>query len=252
MHSTLTETKKAAESNRDSALGMALRNNKAVQFLEILSVFLAAVIIIQSLKPFVGENPIAHQSTVWVANIVMLALVWLGLRLRGQSWQHLGISRNGLSIRAFLLSLVVFIAAVVAFVLGSIIMANIVGIPEGPNMSGYEYLQGNLPMLIGALAAVFIVSSFGEEVIYRGFLITRISEMGGNAQSWVRIAVFVSAIIFGLVHYEWGAMGMVQTGFMGLALGISFLLVKRNLWVLVLAHAYMDAILLIQMYSAGN
>ena len=97
-------------------------------------------------------------------------------------------------------------------------------------MSGYNYLQGNLPMLPGALLGIFIVSSFGEEVIYRGFLITRISEMAGNSKNWVKIAVLISAIIFGLAHFEWGLMGMVQTGFMGLALGISFLFVKRNLW----------------------
>jgi hypothetical protein len=45
-------------------------------------------------------------------------------------------------------------------------------------------------------------------------------------------------------------MGVVQTGFMGLSLGAAFLLLKRNLWVLVLTHFYMDTILLVQMYFA--
>ena len=135
---------------------------------------------------------------------------------------------------------------------GEQIVPVIIGIPEGADMSGYNYLQGNLPMLLGALLGIFIVSSFGEEVIYRGFLITRISEMAGNSNNWVKIAVLISAIIFGLAHFEWGLMGMVQTGFMGLALGISFLFVKRNLWVLILAHAYMDTILMIQMYLGGG
>ena len=40
-----------------------------------------------------------------------------------------------------------------AFVVGTIVMADIVGIAEGPDMTGYNYLQGNLPMLIVALAA---------------------------------------------------------------------------------------------------
>lgn len=43
---------------------------------------------------------------------------------------------------------------------------------------------------------------------------------------------------------------MVQTGFMGLALAISFLVLQRNLWILILAHFYMDAILMVQMYLA--
>ena len=63
-------------------------------------------------------------------------------------------------------------------------------------------------------------------------------------------AIIVSSVVFGLIHFTWGPAGVVQTGFMGLALGISYLVVGRNLWVLVLAHFYMDAILMVQMYLA--
>jgi hypothetical protein len=45
-------------------------------------------------------------------------------------------------------------------------------------------------------------------------------------------------------------MGVVQTGFMGLGLGMAFFLLRRNLRVLVLTHFYMDTILLVQMYFA--
>jgi membrane protease YdiL (CAAX protease family) len=242
----------AKNSNWTTALGNTLQSNKIVKFLEILMVFFMAFVIIKIAQPFVGENPILRQIIVWSSNIVMLFIVWLGLRLRGQGWTHFGLSLKFVNLRSFLLSLLVFVAAVLGFIIGSIIMANIVGIPESADMSGYNYLHGDLPMLLGALLAIFIVSSFGEEVIYRGFLIIRISEMGGNGKNWSKIAVLISSIIFGLVHFEWGLMGIFQTGFMGLALGISFLLVKRNLWVLILAHAYMDAILMIQMYFGGN
>ncbi len=242
----------AEKSNWTTATGSVLQSHKIGQFLEILSIFTMAFIIVKVAQPFVGENPILRQSIVWAANIVMLFMVWLGLRLRGQGWTHFGLSSKYVNLRTVLLSLLVFVVAVLGFIVGSIIMANIAGIPEGADMSGYNYLQGNLPMLLGALLAVFIVSSFGEEVIYRGFLITRISEMGGNGKNWLKVAVLISAIIFGLVHFEWGLTGIVQTGFMGLALGISFILVKRNLLALVLAHAYLDAILMIQMYLGGN
>ena len=47
-------------------------------------------------------------------------------------------------------------------------------------------------------------------------------------------------------------MGIVQTGFMGLALGICYVKLKRKLWALILAHAYMDTVLMVQLYlSAG-
>ncbi len=53
----------------------------------------------------------------------------------------------------------------------------------------------------------------------------------------------------GLAHFDWGIVGIVQTAFMGLALAISYLVTKRNLWALVLAHACIDTLLLVQMYS---
>lgn len=103
-------------------------------------------------------------------------------------------------------------------------------------------------MLVLSLAGVYIVSSFGEEVIYRAFLINRISELGSNNKTTRILAVVISSIIFGLAHYSWGSMGIIQTTFMGLALGGSYLYLKRKIWVLIIAHAYMDTILMVQLY----
>ena len=105
------------------------------------------------------------------------------------------------------------------------------------DMSSFSWLQGNFAMLMLSLPAIYLVSSFGEEIIYRGFLITRLDELGKNEdKSFASGSVFCSAIIFGLIHFTWGLMGIVQTGFMGLALAVSYVMLKRNLWPLALAH----------------
>jgi hypothetical protein len=62
----------------------------------------------------------------------------------------------------------------------------------------------------------------------------------------------ISAVIFGLIHFEWGPTGVVSTGLMGLVMGIFYLKFKKKLWILVPAHAYMDTILLVQVYMAGR
>lgn len=235
-------------------IGAALANSKWAQLGEIVSVFLVAFVVIAASKPIVGDNPIAKQGAVWVANILMLLIVWLGLRLRGQRMDHFGLSVGRPSLpavrRILVQSVVVFLGAIAAFVVGAILMANIVGIPEGSDMSTYNYLSGNLPMLIVALLGVYVVSSFGEELIYRAFLINRIGEMGLGGNASVKIAVVLSAAMFGLAHYDWGISGVVQTTFMGLVLGIAYIRVKKNLWVTILAHGYMDTILMVQMYFA--
>lgn len=237
-------------------LGRLLQTNKLFKITEILLLFLLAFAVIKLLIPLAGDNPVLIQTVLWFANIAMLVYVWIGLKLRGENWKDFGLSFTSISWRSgfkmLLLSLLVFVLALAGFVIGSIIMANIVGIPEGANMMGYDYLKDNIGMLLLTLAGVYIVSSFGEEVIYRGFLINRISQIGADSKKAVIVAVILSSVIFGFIHYEWGPMGIVQTGFMGLVLGICYIKLKKRLWILILAHAYMDTILMIQLYLASN
>jgi CAAX protease family protein len=248
------------QQNQDKSLtniiGSRLKTNRWFQLGEILLVFISAFILIKLMTPFIGKNPILKQAVIWIANIVMLLIVWAGIKIRGESLKDFGLTfktttlRDG--IKVFLLSLLVFLLAISGFILGSIIMANITGIPENGNMGGYDYLKDNIGMLLLTLGGVYIVSSFGEEVIYRAFLINRISEFGLGTKNATVIAVILSAVIFGFAHYEWGPMGIVQTGFMGLALAICYIKLKKRLWILILAHAYMDTILMVQMYLSGN
>ena len=237
-------------------LGELLLTNRIAKIIEILSVFLVAFLIIKVFVKTDSDSPLYNQFVVWIANIVMLTMVWAGLKIRGQNWQDFGLSFKTVSLKEalkiFLLSLLVFVLALLGFILGSIIMANITGIPQGADLSGYDYLKDNIVMLIITLCGVYVVSSFGEEVIYRAFLINRISELGLNSRKGRIIAVVLSAIVFGFVHYSWGPMGIVQTGFMGLALGLCYIYMKRRLWILILAHAYMDTILIVQIYLASN
>ena len=242
--------------NLRDKIGVKLQNNRVFKIGEIILVFFSAFVLIKLLSPLVGDNPILKQAVVWIANILMLIIVFTGIKLRGESLKDFGLTFNSISWKdggkVFLLSLLVFTVAVAGFIIGSIIMANITGIPETSDMSGYDYLKDNIGMLLLTLGGVYIVSSFGEEVIYRAFLINRISQIGLDTKTGGIIALILSSIIFGFAHYEWGPMGIAQTGFMGLALGICYVKLKKRLWILILAHAYMDTILMIQMYLASN
>ena len=235
-----------------AGLRRALLTNKLAQVGELLGVFIPAFVVIMVARPLVGDDPLARQGVVFVANLLMLVMVWLGLRVRGQACEHFGLSfrlaRRRSVIRTVLQSIAVFFAALGSVVVVAVVMAIIFGRPEGADMSGYAYLSGNLPMLFLVLAAVYINASFGEEVIYRGFLITRIAELGsGSKRAWW-LGVLISSLIFGLIHSDWALVGIVQMAFMGLALGVSYLAVRRNLWVTILAHGYLDTILIVQMY----
>lgn len=240
----------------ERTLGGAVVRGTLWRASEIVVPFIVGVSVILCVGALIGDNPLVFIASIWIANVLMLAMVYLGLRLRGQGCAHLGLNlRPGSwqsALRTVWQSGVVFVAGTFAFAIGAILMANLVGIPEGADMSKYAYLRGNLTMTILALASVYLVSSFAEEVIYRGFLITRITELGGSGKIAQWCAVVISSIVFGLVHSDWGLTGMVQASCMGLALGVSYLAVQRNLWVMILAHGYMDTVLILQMYFADR
>ena len=233
-------------------LGQQLKTNKLAKIAEMAVLFLAAVLIIPIFKSNDDSDLIYNQAIVWIANIVMLIIVFIGIKLRGEGLNHFGFSFKKITIKtglkSFFQSVIVFILALAAFVIGSIIMANITGIPEASDMSSYDYLKDNIGLLVLTLIGVYMVSSFGEEVIYRAFLINRISEMGLSGKSGRIIVVIISSVVFGFVHYSWGPMGIVQTGFMGLVLAISYLYLKKRIWILILTHVYMDTILMLQLY----
>jgi len=223
---------------------------------EMVLVFLPAFLFIKSTSSWVGEDLIRSYGVVWVANLLMLAMIWTSLKLRRQSWKEFGLTFNAVSLkeglRAFGQSLVVFAFGISCFIVGAIIIANITGIPESADFSRYDFLKDNLGGLLLSLLGVYFISSFAEEVIYRAFLINRIVEITHSFKYSKLIAVLLSSVFFGLIHYEWGAMGMVQTGFMGLAMGISYFVLKKRLWTLIIAHMYMDTLLFVQIYLASN
>lgn len=238
--------------SRPNSVGELLSSSKLARLLEILTVFGAASVVILIGLPLAGDGLFAKQLVVVAANAVMLALVWLGLRLRGENPNYLGLSMRFAGWKAiawgFAKSLAVFVMAMAGFLAGSIIMINLTGSPQQADVSGYDFLQGNLTLFVVSLASIYFFSSFGEEVVYRGFLINRLEELFGGDKKALVWAVIASSLMFGLAHFGWGVTGMVQTAFMGLALAVSFVIFQRNLWVLVAAHAYMDSALIWPLY----
>ncbi|MEE8129115.1 MAG: CPBP family intramembrane glutamic endopeptidase [Vicinamibacterales bacterium] len=237
-------------------LGHLLLRSKAARIGEIIAVFGVPVVLIGASQLMAGENPGLQQLVVLFAILIMVALVYVGVFLRGQRWDHFGLTFRGGSargvVRTVLQSLVAFVAAAGLFLAAAVGFSWVAGAAEAAEATGLEFLQGDLSMLLVTLLVVYVTASFSEEVIYRGFLMNRIVELGGGGRtSWI-VALALSSITFGLAHYSWGPAGMVQSGFMGLGLGTVYLLFGRKLWVVILAHGYMDTVLLVQAYLSAD
>ena len=233
----------------------ARRGNEGKRWLDLLEV--TGVVVCSPLVAFcawglLGDGLLWGQVAIWCGYLAAFGLIGLGLRMRGDGWGSLGLGVGRLGVkRGFRLvgwSVLVAVCALAAFVMGAIVMGMLMGVPSEADRSGFAYLRGDLLMLVVTLCSVYVVSSFGEELIFRGFMVTRLGEaMGGGRHGWVG-AVAVSSVLFGLAHYAWGVAGVVQTGLMGGVLGAAYVMSGRRLWVVVLAHAYMDTLLIVPEY----
>jgi membrane protease YdiL (CAAX protease family) len=101
-----------------------------------------------------------------------------------------------------------------------------------------EFLRMLLPRTANEKRAFFLLSVFagvGEEIAYRGFLLTAVALWSGSAV----LALVVSSVAFALVHAYQATPGMLRTGVLGLLLGGS-LLVTRSLIPAIVAHTLID------------
>lgn len=82
---------------------------------------------------------------------------------------------------------------------------------------------------------VAIVPAVGEELIFRGIIQRRLEEIMRRPHT----AVWISAIIFSFVHFQFA--GFLPRVVLGLMLGYLFLW-TRNLWVPILAHLLINGV----------
>ena len=131
-------------------LGNILQTNRIAKLAEILILFVLCISIIFIGWRFAGGNLLARQLVVLFANLIMIAYVWIGLSVRGQTWDHFGLSLRFKGwmalVRIILMSIVVFVVSALAFMVVSVFIQT----SSDADMSGYDYLKGNLPMFFAA------------------------------------------------------------------------------------------------------
>ncbi len=229
-----------------------ISNSKQVAVIELLIVFIPGFSVMLFISPLAKDDVVYRQVVIWFAYLCMLSLIGLIVFRKNKKLSSLGLAKRPgdkrTILRTFFQSILVFIFAIGSYVIGGLLYSELFAVKQSIDASNYQFLEGRLFVLIPILLAVYVASSFGEEVIYRSFLIERLGILFGRKRRSIWITILVSAVIFGLIHFEWGLVGIIQTGFMGLALGLCYQWLGRWLWPNILAHVYMDTLLLVQMY----
>ena len=86
-----------------------------------------------------------------------------------------------------------------------------------------------------------VCAGVGEEIVYRGFLITYLREMLGTSPWAIGASLLLPAVSFGLAHLYQGGQAVVKIVAMALLFGFFFYR-TGSLWPLILLHTGIDAV----------
>ena len=175
------------------------------------------------------------------------------LKLRGSGWREIGLAKPKSWSRTVLLAIAAMIGAIFMTLFSTELALNLMG--EGalpPDISRFNVLVGNFPMLLLLLTLAWTTIAFGEEMIYRAFLISRLGEVFNNSKFGWNLAALINGVIFGLVHFAEGPVGMISNGAFGLLFGFIYLWTgRKNLWITIIAHGLLNTIRFVMVYTGS-
>ncbi len=171
----------------------------------------------------------------------LLLLGWISLRLRRLRWKDTGFSRN----RSWAAILALGVGGGIVLELLQLFvtqpfLTRLTGKP--PDLADFRVLTGNVKYTLVALALTWTLAAFGEELVWRGYLMNRVADLGNRTRlAWI-VSLIVVNVAFGFAHSYQGVTGIIQEAFSGVLLGVMYLRTGKNLSVPIIAHGVADTL----------
>ena len=220
------------------------KSEKLIALIEVL-VFAAIAFGLKKIM-----DPLFWRYAGPVSLISTLVLLSVYMRFRGLHWSEMGlIPLPGIRAKLMVIpkAFLVFLAFV-AVVAPILLISKALGLTFMTEMpAGIEErwgdIEGSLPHYLLWMGIVWTSAAFGEEMFFRGFLITRLQAAFKGLPMAAVLSVVLPALFFGYGHmYYQGLRGFIMTGAIALAFGTMFLVFKRNLWPIILLHGIIDSL----------
>ena len=167
----------------------------------------------------------------------------------GTGWTHIGLGRPASLRRTALLAVLAVVGSIFVTSIVELVAVNLPGlIVEPPDISRFDSMVGNLPVLVVLVVATWTTIGFGEEMLFRAFLISRFAQLLNSTRTAWAVAALGSSAVFGVAHFAEGPVGMATNGAFGLVLGVVYLASGRNLWVTIVAHGTLNTLRFVAVY----
>jgi membrane protease YdiL (CAAX protease family) len=175
----------------------------------------------------------------------ILAAVGAGaviMAMRKEAWRDIGLCAGGNA--RFVLSRAGEFS-ILTLVTGFTVIGIATALGHPPSQSAVLAQQPEtLPgFLLDIVFGVWVGAAIGEELFFRGMLLSKFTTLFGDGRSALVLAVLAQAIWFGAGHASQGVSGMIMTGVIGAVVGTYFFTRgRRALIPLMIGHGFIDTV----------
>jgi uncharacterized protein len=171
----------------------------------------------------------------------LFLLGWISIRMRGLRWRSVGLTLNRNWLRTLTLGVGagLLMEAFELFV-SQPLLIRITG--KQPDLSDFQAIYGNLKWTLILLALTWPLAAFGEEMVWRGYLMNRVADLRKHTRLAWFIGLIAVNMAFGYAHSYQGITGIIDEGLMGVLLGLLYLGSGCNLSVPIVAHGIADTV----------
>ncbi len=185
--------------------------------------------------------PLLRHTYLYFALVILICLY---LWMRGESFASIGLVAPQRWLVLIGRGLLIFVAILV-FEIGVTpfidpLIARATGTGAHLGEIYFASVKGNLGLFLYLAFFGVFFGGFGEEILHRGFIMTRMAQLLGESRpAWIAAAV-LQAIPFALGHAYQGPVGMFGVFVIAILYAVGATAWGRNLWPAIVAHAAFD------------
>lgn len=158
-------------------------------------------------------------------------------------FQRKNINAKSLLVYAPLLGIAIFL------IYGYVLIPTVTALTGAPmDFSVFEQFKGDVSASLSLLLYIWISAAFGEEIVFRGYLMTQFTKFLGSSKISLVLNILIFGVLFGLIHAYQGISGQIITGIMGMLLAVIFHIRKNDLWFNIVLHGCIDTVAVVYMY----
>jgi membrane protease YdiL (CAAX protease family) len=220
--------------------------------LDLLMVF-APLVVLGVIGELFGDDTALGVVLINIAYVFSVVIATFVLRSRGSGWREIGLAKPASWRKTVLLAVGTLVAYLFTTIVIQAVLVNVLGLTVAPSdRSSFDVLFGNLPLLILYVAVAWTFIAFGEEMIFRAYLLNTLAQLFDPARAKWAYALISGSMMFGLAHFSWGITGIVETTLLGLVLGFVYLRSGRNLWITIITHGIANTLGFIMVYLGAG